>query len=209
MFSSAVQRGWRLPIVGVALVALLLAVFVAGVAVNRAFAQPGSSVIYACKGERSGSVRLVKAGEACLRGELPVSWNVVGPVGPAGVQGPVGPAGPAGPAGLPGAPGANGVNGATGPAGASGVAGLVRSEDTVPADWGVIAASTTRTLSLSCAPSEHIISGGVANLPVGLLVVTSYPESTDSWLIEVVNALTVPLNGSAVEASWVCAETPS
>lgn len=209
MFSSAVQRGWRLPVIGVSLVALLLAVFVAGVAVNRTFAQPGSSVIYACKGERSGSVRLVKAGEACLRGEVPVSWNVVGPAGPTGSPGSPGTNGADGADGATGPAGPDGPAGPAGPAGASGVAGLVRTDASVPADWTAIAASDTRTVSLGCNAGEHIISGGVANLPVGLLVVTSYPESTDSWLIEVVNALTVPLNGSAVEASWVCAETPS
>lgn len=84
MVSHAVTLGWRLTVIGLALVAVVLAAFAAGIAVNRTFAQPDANTIYACKGERSGAVRLVDAGQNCLRGEEPVSWNIEGPPGLSG-----------------------------------------------------------------------------------------------------------------------------
>lgn len=87
MIARTGALGWRLPITGLLVVGVALAAFAAGVAANRTFAQPNGSTIYACKGERSGSVRIVNQSESCLRGEVPLSWNSVGPAGP---QGPAG-----------------------------------------------------------------------------------------------------------------------
>jgi len=56
--------------------------------VNRTFAQPVGSKIYACKGERSGAVRLVNGPNDCLRGEVLVTWNTVGSAGPQGAERP-------------------------------------------------------------------------------------------------------------------------
>ena len=69
------------------IIALLLAGFAAGLAARGAFAQPNGTTIYACKGERSGSVRLVDGAGDCNRGEVLVTWNSVGPVGADGDDG--------------------------------------------------------------------------------------------------------------------------
>ena len=84
MLARAVVPGWQVPIIVLAIVTFGMAAFAAGVAVNRTFAQADANTIYACKGERSGAVRLVDAGQSCLRGEVPVSWNIEGPSGLSG-----------------------------------------------------------------------------------------------------------------------------
>lgn len=63
-----------------ALAALLVGSFLGTVIVQRAFAQPGGDVIYACKGERSGSLRVVDGPGNCLRGEVEISWDSAGGV---------------------------------------------------------------------------------------------------------------------------------
>jgi hypothetical protein len=56
----------------------------------------GQGVIHACYKPLKGDLRVIDSG-SCASGELPLSWNQVGPQGPIG---PVGPAGPAGPSGV-------------------------------------------------------------------------------------------------------------
>lgn len=92
----------------------------AGVALREATAGNGNSTIFACKGVRSGSVRLVAGAVECLRGEELVTWNEQGPAGPAGSAGLTGPTGPQG---IPGTPGSAGSQGAQGPAGQQGATG--------------------------------------------------------------------------------------
>lgn len=89
----ALRVSWRVPVILASVAALLLSGMALGVALRGVLAQPSNGVIYACMGERSGAVRIVSASESCLRGELPIHWNVEGPPGPAGPQGPAGPAG--------------------------------------------------------------------------------------------------------------------
>jgi len=86
MVARTGELGWRLPLIGLLVVGVALAAFAAGVAAQRTFAQPNGTTIYACKGERSGTLRVVEQGESCLRGEVPLSWNSVGPAGPPGVD---------------------------------------------------------------------------------------------------------------------------
>jgi hypothetical protein len=81
MVSRARGYGWRLPVAGFAVLVIALASFAAGVAMREAFAQPTSGTIYACKGDRSGSLRIVQQGQQCQRGESPLSWNEQGPPG--------------------------------------------------------------------------------------------------------------------------------
>lgn len=50
-------------------------------------------------GESQGSVRLVSDPTLCRPGEVPVTWNIEGPMGPQGEPGPPGPQGPPGPPG--------------------------------------------------------------------------------------------------------------
>jgi Collagen triple helix repeat (20 copies) len=81
-------------------------------------ATTAAQVIYACKNNITGDLKVVAQGTTlCPRNWTSLSWNVAGPAGPqgpqglqgvAGPQGPQGPQGLSGPPGLPGAPGANG-----------------------------------------------------------------------------------------------------
>ena len=56
-------------------------------------------VIHGCYEERSGAVRVVEAGAACDRRELPIQWNQQGPKGDKGDPGQTGPKGDTGPPG--------------------------------------------------------------------------------------------------------------
>lgn len=117
-----VRGPWRLPITLLGVFALLAAGIGVGFGLRAAFANGNAAgVLYACQGERSGTIRIVPAGSACMRGEKLISWNVQGPAGPAGAQGPAGPAGPAGAAGQAGPPGQAGPQGQPGPAGVAGL----------------------------------------------------------------------------------------
>lgn len=139
MLAQVRRLGWGLPgRLGVVLM-VALASFAIGIAVNRTFAQSGSATIYACKGERSGSVRIVNAGEACLRGEAPLSWNTTGPAGPTG---PAGLQGQPGSPGLPGQPGPAGMAGPAGPAGPAGSEGPA-GVDTTPSISGAVQSDGT------------------------------------------------------------------
>lgn len=101
MVRASVLGAWRLPITLLALFAVLAAGVGFGLGLRAAFANSSASgVLYACQGERSGSVRIVPAGTPCLRGEKLISWNIQGPAGPVGPAGPQGPSGPAGTGGL-------------------------------------------------------------------------------------------------------------
>lgn len=129
-------------------VAMLVAGFVLGAAVTQVAAgDAATQTIYACKGDRSGAVRLVNGPNDCQRGEVLVTWNTLGPqgetgpqgtpgqpgptgasgpqgaTGPAGTAGPPGPTGPVGPAGTQGPQGNPGPVGQAGPQGADGEAG--------------------------------------------------------------------------------------
>ena len=98
---------------------------------------------YATKGGAKGTLRVVKAGERCRRGERPIAWSQVGPRGPAGAPGaaatgvqgetgpagakgdtgPAGPRGEQGPQGIPGGPGEQGPPGEPGQPGEKGDTG--------------------------------------------------------------------------------------
>lgn len=81
MTLARLRENWRLLALALSALAVALASFAAGLAVRDVFAQPDDGVIYACKGVRSGSVRLVSGPGDCLRGEELVSWNQQGPAG--------------------------------------------------------------------------------------------------------------------------------
>lgn len=89
---------------------------------------PQNGVFTACYVTRTGTLRLIDTAkvQTCKAGELPISWNQVGPVGSAGPKGDpgaMGPAGPQGPIGATGAVGPQGPIGATGPTGPQGPEG--------------------------------------------------------------------------------------
>ena len=76
-----------------------------------------AQVIYACKHNFTGALRIVAQGAQCPRNWSHLDWNVAGPSGPQGTEGPAGPQGlrgEVGPAGAPGTPGAIGMQGPQG-----------------------------------------------------------------------------------------------
>src|SRR5436853_5295841 len=70
-------------------------------------------VVHACAKTKGGSVRLVKPGKKCRRGERIVTWSQQGPAGARGADGATGATGPRGPGG---SGGRNGQQGPVGPA---------------------------------------------------------------------------------------------
>ena len=88
-----------------------------------AFAAPvvntSIQTVNACYSTSTGALRYAAA-TPCTASELPLAWNVTGPVGPRGQQGVPGAQGPSGPKGAPGPQGVQGPQGNkgdTGPAG--------------------------------------------------------------------------------------------
>lgn len=81
MRAAAISPVWRLLAIGASLAALLLASYTAGLITRDVFAQPNGNVIHACKGDRSGSLRVVSGPGDCLRGESPLSWTQHGATG--------------------------------------------------------------------------------------------------------------------------------
>jgi hypothetical protein len=107
-----------------ALVAALAVLASAGaLAALAASGSPERSVIQACKQKISGVLRAVSDPTKCTKRELPISWNVQGPMGAAGPTGPQGPKGDSGPAGPQGERGLAGAQGPAGPQGPQGAAG--------------------------------------------------------------------------------------
>jgi hypothetical protein len=105
-----------------------------GVALSVVLAPQSASaqIIYACKNNSTGDLRVVAQGARCPRNWSHLDWNVAGPPGPQGMagppgptgaQGPPGPMGPQGEAGLQGPAGPQGLRGEVGPAGAPGAPG--------------------------------------------------------------------------------------
>jgi hypothetical protein len=91
-----------------------------------------AQIIYACKNNSTGDLRVVAQGARCPRNWSHLDWNVAGPPGPQGMAGPPGPTGaqappgpmgPQGEAGLQGPAGPQGLRGEVGPAGQPGVPG--------------------------------------------------------------------------------------
>jgi hypothetical protein len=74
-------------------------------------ATTAAQLIYACKNNSSGDLRVVAQGTSCPRNWSLLSWNVAGPPGPIGPQGPQGPPGVPGPQGSQGQQGPQGVPG--------------------------------------------------------------------------------------------------
>lgn len=217
-----VRAGWVVPRVGIA-VAVVLAAVVGTVLVQRALAQPNGNVIHACMGERTGTVRIVSAGTACMRGELPISWNVAGPTGPTGVQGATGPAGPLGlpgPQGLPGPPGATGSAGPAGPQGEpgplgpqgiqgeqgiqgpAGPAGGLSGHQIVQEEPADLTPNSLATNTTDCPGGTVVLGGGVELGPDAgslgnMLMVQSFPSADNAWTVTVLN------NSASNNLDWI------
>jgi hypothetical protein len=74
-------------------------------------------VIYACKNNSNGELRVVARGTPCPENWTSLSWNVTGPPGPSGPQGSQRAHGPQGVAGSQGPQGPRGAQGSQGPQG--------------------------------------------------------------------------------------------
>lgn len=216
MVARARELGWWLPLLGLVIMAVALASFAAGIAVRGALAQPGVNTIYACKGDRSGSVRIVQQGEPCLRGESLISWNVQGPAGAQGQQGQPGSQGLPGQTGLPGAPGSIGEPGDTGPqgqageqgepglAGDTGLQGLQgdQGEEGPVGPPGAPGEDGTLAISGVFTPAGSVIGGqgfSVQRLSAGNYVI-SFPAGT--WA-RGFTPLVTPVEGSGVFVSAI------
>lgn len=84
---------------------------IGGVAIANVGSSDDGNVINGCYQKKFGQLRIVSGPSECLKSEIPISWNEVGPQGPKGDQGDPGPVGPKGEQGEPGThrpPGAKG-----------------------------------------------------------------------------------------------------
>ena len=120
---------------GLGFIAAALVLSGVGATVASATLSASGKTIHACERRSTGSLRIVRAGHACKKGEAALHWGVVGPAGPAG---------PKGATGSQGATGGQGPQGAQGPQGPQGPQGLVGG--TVSGAWS----SGTFNLSSNC-----------------------------------------------------------
>jgi hypothetical protein len=89
--------------------ALLFSMTGGAIAATGGFSSGGK--LQACVNEE-GTLKLLKAGRKCKKGQKALSWNQTGPAGATGAKGATGATGAAG---APGAAGSNGQNGASAP----------------------------------------------------------------------------------------------
>lgn len=171
---------WMTPSMGVALVALAVALAGTGYAIT---ALPANSVGTAQIKKAAVTSAKVRNGSLLAvdfkKGQLPRGpRGYEGDVGATGATGPTGPAGPEGPAGATGATGPAGPVGATGAAGATGPVGPTYGQMWTQASGGVV----------SCSPSD-LISHNLA------LATTSRVQLAAT--AQIVAAATVPIQLTA------------
>jgi hypothetical protein len=92
----------------------------------------GGGTLRACANEE-GTLKLLKAGKHCKKGQKAVSWSQTGPTGAKGAAGAPGAGGPAGANGAAGSPGASAVN----------LWARVAADGTLQAGSGVVAVTGT------------------------------------------------------------------
>lgn len=135
-----------------ATLALVFAMSGGAIAATGGFASSGGE-LQACVKE-DGSLKLLKPGKKCKKGQKAVSWGQTGPAGPRGATGATGATGPAGAAGAPGAKGTDGREGPEGPSGESSEVkwALVKYNGELQAGQGVAASVYT------LAPSHYTVA---------------------------------------------------
>jgi len=113
------------------------------------------------------------------------------------------PPGPPGEIGPQGENGEKGDKGATGPSGPSGLAGLVRVSSSSPTD-----SEFTKSVPLTCAAGMRIVGGGAyitgAGRYDGVALLTSYPETDNTWRAEAYESDATPSTWS-LQAWALCA----
>lgn len=116
-----------------ATLALVFAMSGGAIAATGGFSTGGE--LQACVNEE-GSLKLLKSGKKCKRGQKTVAWSMRGPAGTAGANG------------APGTPGAPGANGAEGPKGGNGAEekwASIGEQAQIKAGKGVVAAALVNT----------------------------------------------------------------
>jgi hypothetical protein len=187
------------------------AVVVVSTGIAYAASGGGTDVIYACKLNNVGTIRLIDPSRSGLAGscsniETEISWNQKGPAGPAGPKGDKGDTGPQGEPGATGATGApgpkgdtgatgaqgpkgdtgpQGATGPTGPAGANGVSGY----QLVSSGIVTVSSGATAFASAQCPTGKKVVGGGWdTDATKDVFVMTSTPNASGSaWLGEVQN----------------------
>jgi Collagen triple helix repeat (20 copies) len=141
----------------------------------------------------------------------------VGAAGPVGAVGPIGSAGPIGPAGPVGATGLTGPVGPIGPAGAPGAIG----PQGLPGVSGYqVLTGTASNTNLGggklinakalCPAGTRVLTGGVQQTTaptfgVSMTLVSSYPDTPQSWFAEFRNNETFSIGAVAIVVYAICA----
>lgn len=162
-----------------------------------AVAQEG--VIYACAVTGTGQLRVVIDEEGCKSNEIPISWNITGPVGPQGAAGPPGPQGPQGipGVGIQGPPGPQGLTGPQGPTGARGPEGSAGPQgDPGPAGGD---GHSFEFVGFTNGVYTGGVGVGILNLACG----TEYPGSRMCTSQEVILSSTWNLDADPATVGWV------
>jgi hypothetical protein len=137
------------------------------ISAGAAYAAGGNAdVIYACKLNHAGTIRVIDPSHSgltgkCTRAETQISWNRQGPAGAAGATGATGPQGPkgdTGPQGPKGDTGAQGPKGDTGPQGA-------------PGTPGTSGLAGIHIISASAQSGPNTVLNGVLNCPAGQIAI--------------------------------------
>ena len=128
----------------------------------------------------------------------------MGPIGPAG---PAGPAGPTGPQGVPGATGPAGIQGPAGPQGVPGISGY---QIVTATNSAGLAAGKFLNAKAQCPNGTRAFAGGVSQTPpagfaVSLTLVSSYPDTNQSWFAEFRNNQSFSLPTVTITVYAVCA----
>ena len=123
--------------------------------------RPLGSKITGCYSRKSGSLRVVKAGKRCKRGERKIIWAKDGVRGVRGAQGTHGSRGDAGARGVTGAGGATGALGSAGATGATGTAGATGPSNVFEAfNPGPVSISGTDTDSANSLATLSNVAAG-------------------------------------------------
>ena len=137
-----------------------------------------------------------------------------GPTGPAGPAGPAGPTGPAGPQGPAGPAGATGPAGPSGPQGVAGPQGLpgVSNYQMLTGNASSLNLGAGKLINAKavCPVGTRVLAGGVqqttvATIGVSMTLVSSYPDTPQSWFAELRNNQTFSAGAVTLVVYAICA----
>jgi collagen triple helix repeat protein len=124
------------------------------------------------------------------------------------IQGPEGPEGPAGPAGATGPAGPSGPQGATGPQGLPGVSNY----QMLTGNASILNLGAGKLINAKavCPAGTRVLGGGVqqttvASIGVSMTLVSSYPDTPQSWFAELRNNQTFSAGAVTLVVYAICA----